>query len=175
MCSLAVARVSFLFMYLWPWSGWSCTQTAGNYCGDCFQRNYVQIVLPLAGRSCSRDWHAPPPTKYQMTLTLAHRRLTQPLHGLVQDVGICTGVEVCAGFHGSSAGLRKQRTDSVSKASDSDSSLCLNTFTMCCGKDINDHTKKCRLGLLFFQSSLPTLTTCSAQAHAHKFLLRQLG
>lgn len=53
----------------------------------------------------------PPPTKYHMTLTAAHRRLTQPLHGLVQDVSICTGVEVCAGFHGSSAGLRKQKTD----------------------------------------------------------------
>lgn len=35
--------------------------------------------------------------------------LTQPFHGLVQDIGIRAGIEVCGGFHGASAGLQQER------------------------------------------------------------------
>lgn len=37
------------------------------------------------------------------------RHLTKPFHGLVQDLSICAGFEVCTWFHGSSVGLQQGR------------------------------------------------------------------
>lgn len=105
MCLLTVTQVSSPFMYLWLLSGWSSVQTPG-ITTVIVQRGTPPKTLSLVCRSCTTDWLTP--LMYQMTLCWqhTHKHLTQPLHGLVQDLSICTGIEVSAGFHSSSAGLR---------------------------------------------------------------------
>lgn len=40
---------------------------------------------------------------------IGHMALTQPFHGLVQDLSIGAGIELPGGFHTASAGLQQER------------------------------------------------------------------
>lgn len=80
-----------------------------DYNIDCSKRNSPQNAPSLVCWSCTPDWHAFHVSDDTVQTAGTRKHLTQPFHCLVQDLSVCTGIEVSAGFHGSSAGLQHGR------------------------------------------------------------------
>lgn len=148
--------------------GGAATQTAGNYCGDCFQRNYVQIVLPLAGRSCSTDRHAHRPQNIRWLWRRHTDSLPSPFMALCKTSASALELKFALGFTVPLLACEsKEQTEREQDFWLWQLSVPEHVYYLLQKTDQWSHTKKCRLGLLFFQLSLPTLTTRSAQTRTH--------